>query len=370
MANNILIQPAPTLSKPIGANGLASPEWLRWYNQIQIAGGTITSNNDAITAIQARLNTDEANIAASATAITALGNRATADEANISANALAITALQNRATADETNIAANGSAITALQNRATTDEANIASLQNNTLQKANNLSDVQSVAQARTNLGLASVASSGSYTDLSNKPTLPAGAAAVAHEFVTAYNATSGTFTQAQPSFADISGQIATSQVPTLNQNTTGTASNITGICAIANGGTGAASAASALANLIGAWSTWTPTVTASGSMTVSGLTVNQASYQKLGRVVLFALNLTFTLGGTASGYINVTPPVGANFANNVPFAAVAIPAGGSYENVIAVIGSGNFSVFQTGISAWPLGSTTILVSGAYYSSS
>jgi len=43
---------------------------------------------------------------------------------------------------------------------------------------------------------------------------------------------------------------IQAADVPTLNQNTTGTASNVTGTVAIANGGTGATTAASALSNL------------------------------------------------------------------------------------------------------------------------
>ena len=41
-------------------------------------------------------------------------------------------------------------------------------------QAANNLADVANTATARTNLGLAAVASSGSYADLSNKPSIPA----------------------------------------------------------------------------------------------------------------------------------------------------------------------------------------------------
>jgi hypothetical protein len=43
---------------------------------------------------------------------------------------------------------------------------------------------------------------------------------------------------------------IAAADVPTLNQNTTGTASNVTGTVAIANGGTGATTASGALSNL------------------------------------------------------------------------------------------------------------------------
>lgn len=44
------------------------------------------------------------------------------------------------------------------------------------LAKSSNLSDLSNVSTARTNLELASVASSGSYNDLSNKPTIPAAA--------------------------------------------------------------------------------------------------------------------------------------------------------------------------------------------------
>jgi hypothetical protein len=43
---------------------------------------------------------------------------------------------------------------------------------------------------------------------------------------------------------------IVAADIPTLNQNTTGTASNVTGTVAIANGGTGATTAATALTNL------------------------------------------------------------------------------------------------------------------------
>jgi|GEM_PF-3562033 len=51
-------------------------------------------------------------------------------------------------------------------------QALIASKTTGTLLASKNLSDVANVATARSNLGLATVASSGSYTDLSNKPSL------------------------------------------------------------------------------------------------------------------------------------------------------------------------------------------------------
>jgi hypothetical protein len=75
---------------------------------------------------------------------------------------------------------------------------------------------------------------------------------------------------------------IQAADVPTLNQNTTGTASNVTGTVAIANGGTGATSAATALSNL-GAYPSSNPNgytsntgtvISVSGTGTISGLTL------------------------------------------------------------------------------------------------
>lgn len=68
-------------------------------------------------------------------------------------------------------------------------------------------------------------------------------ASQTANTFLAAPNGTAGT-----PTFRSI----VAADIPTLNQNTTGTASNVTGTVAIANGGTGATTAAAALTNLGG----------------------------------------------------------------------------------------------------------------------
>ena len=119
---------------------------------------------------------------------------------------------------------------------------------------------------------------------------------------------------------------IQAADVPTLNQNTTGTAANVTGTVAIANGGTGATSAATALTNL-GAYPASNPNGYTSNTGTVTSVggtgTVNGIS---LSGTVTTSGNLT--LGGTLSGVslttqVSGTLPI-ANGGTNATTAATA----------------------------------------------
>ena len=87
-------------------------------------------------------------------------------------------------------------------------------------------------------------------------------ASQTANTFLAAPNGTAGT-----PTFRSI----VAADIPTLNQNTTGTASNVTGTVAIANGGTGATSAAAALTNL-GAYPSSNPSGYTSNTGTVTNV--------------------------------------------------------------------------------------------------
>lgn len=86
--------------------------------------------------------------------------------------------------------------------------------------------------------------------EISNSPVTSSGTltgawkSQLAKTFLAAPNADAGT-----PSFREI----VASDIPTLNQNTTGTADNVTGVVAVANGGTGQTTAQAAINSLAGA---------------------------------------------------------------------------------------------------------------------
>ena len=131
-------------------------------------------------------------------------------------------------------------------------------------------------------------------------------ASKTANNFLAAPNGTAGV-----PTFR----AIVAADIPTLNQNTTGTASNVTGTVAIANGGTGATSAATALTNL-GAYPATNPngytsntgTVTSvSGTGTVSGLTLS-------GTVTTSG---SLTLGGTLSAVTSAVAGTGISVSGS-----------------------------------------------------
>lgn len=59
-------------------------------------------------------------------------------------------------------------------------------------------------------------------------------------------------------------------------------------------------------------WSTWSPSVSCSGSMTFTGITVDTARYIQIGKMVFVTFFITGTVGGTPSSSIFVTTPVTA----------------------------------------------------------
>lgn len=61
----------------------------------------------------------------------------------------------------------------------------------------------------------------------------------------------------------------------------------------------------------IGAWSSWTPSWSAAGSMTISSVSLNVARYYTMGKTFTYFVDARFTLGGTANNAVILTLPSG-----------------------------------------------------------
>jgi hypothetical protein len=64
-----------------------------------------------------------------------------------------------------------------------------------------------------------------------------------------------------------------------------------------------------------GAWTTWTPAITQSGSVTC---TVSRAVYARAGRMITFVMNVSITGSGTGGNIITSTLPVAASTAFDI----------------------------------------------------
>jgi hypothetical protein len=148
---------------------------------------------------------------------------------------------------------------------------------------------------------------------------------------------------------------IQAADVPTLNQNTTGTSSNVTGTVAIANGGTGATTAGAALTAL-GAYPSSNPTgyTTNTGTVTSVGGT---GSYNGLTLTGSVTTSGNLTLGGTPTGTwpisvsgnaATATSATSATTAGTITSQANSATITAASINTVSTIvlrdGSGNFA--------------------------
>jgi len=122
-------------------------------------------------------------------------------------------------------------------------------------------------------------------------------------------------------------GTIAAADVPTLNQNTTGTASNVTGIVAIANGGTGQSTASAGFNAL--------SPITSTGDLIIGNGT-NSAT-----RLAIGANNYVLTSNGTTATWAVATGS-GATITNDTTTATNVYPT-------FAAATSGSLSTIYTG---------------------
>ena len=113
-------------------------------------------------------------------------------------------------------------------------------------------------------------------------------------------------------------------------------------------------------------WQSWTPTVSGSGSMTVSGVTIAEALYLRIGPIVYYKAYISLTTGGTASNQITVSLPVAA-IANAITSAGTAT-VGPAYTSAISFIypAGGVIQVLNSGLTNFGLGNIIIQISGFF----
>jgi hypothetical protein len=151
---------------------------------------------------------------------------------------------------------------------------------------------------------------------------------------------TSGSFLRGNGTNVSMS-TIQAADVPTLNQNTTGTAANVTGIVAIANGGTGQNAKAAAF-NALSPITSTGDLIIGTGSNTSSRLAISAtAGY------VLTSTGTTATWqapSGAGVASVSVTAPVVDTGTASVPNIGVNSSSANTNNYLVRRDGSGNFS--------------------------
>jgi hypothetical protein len=117
-------------------------------------------------------------------------------------------------------------------------------------------------------------------------------------------------------------------------------------------------------------WQTWTPALSASGSMTVSAVTANDASYLRLGPIVHIRLYISAaTLGGTLSNQVYITLPTGLTNAGVVQgVSGHVVSGGGNWQAGVAWIeaGESRVKVMLSGQPNFAAGTFGALMSFSY----
>jgi hypothetical protein len=151
---------------------------------------------------------------------------------------------------------------------------------------------------------------------------------------------TSGSFLRGNGTNVSMS-TIQATDVPTLNQNTTGTAANVTGLVAIANGGTGQNAKAAAF-NALSPITSTGDLIIGTGSNTSSRLAISAtAGY------VLTSTGTTATWqapSGAGVASVSVTAPVVDTGTASVPNIGVNSSSANTNNYLVRRDGSGNFS--------------------------
>lgn len=117
-------------------------------------------------------------------------------------------------------------------------------------------------------------------------------------------------------------------------------------------------------------WTSWTPSYSASGSMTYTSVTTEYGKYIQVGKLILFILRATGTTGGSASDALVFTPPVNAAAATvtGLAIGAGSVNDGGNTAALcLRYTAVSSFAVYRSNFANYGTGaSRTINVMGVY----
>jgi hypothetical protein len=142
---------------------------------------------------------------------------------------------------------------------------------------------------------------------------------------------------------------------------------NLAGTNAIAVTSSGIAMS-SAVTGTMGGWVNYTPTVTGTGSMTISGLTITFAQYLTIGPITFLTFQVTFTTGGTAAVSVVMTLPVNSVYASTVAVSGTTSTTATTYNPLVAATASSSNSltVYAGGNNTTSYGAASHTISGSF----
>lgn len=113
-------------------------------------------------------------------------------------------------------------------------------------------------------------------------------------------------------------------------------------------------------------WTSWTPTLSASGSMTYGTTTINFAKYIELGNMIFYMIDVTGTVGGTPATDLIFTTPTSVS-ANTPGNAATVIDGGSAIAGFCNRNSSTTLYVRRYDSAVWSAGSGRRYISSGFY---
>lgn len=111
--------------------------------------------------------------------------------------------------------------------------------------------------------------------------------------------------------------------------------------------------------NIEAAWSTYTPTVTGSGTMTIAALSISKAAYKIIGKTCTVALVMSFTTGVAGGQQVNITLPTNVRSKDAIVTNICLIADGATTVGYVFANGvqpTSSLSVGRGDLANWTLG--------------